>query len=84
MSELGQKQAFASQQSMSRLSPKADMRGAAKDIRFGPKRDIHKAEIFGLFQPSFAQAFEKFRHLTRRIRNILLAPCERHIGLQFA
>jgi hypothetical protein len=40
MSALGQKQTFALQKSMSALSPKADMCGAARDVRFGPKADI--------------------------------------------
>jgi hypothetical protein len=40
MSALGQKQTFAPQKAMSALAPKADMCGAARDVRFGPKADI--------------------------------------------
>src|SRR5262245_2313953 len=39
MSALGQKQTCALQQPMSALPPKADMCGAARDVRFGPKAD---------------------------------------------
>jgi hypothetical protein len=40
MSALGQKQTFAMQKGMSALPPKADMCGAARDVRFGPKGDM--------------------------------------------
>jgi len=40
MSALGQKQAFAPQQGMSALPPKADMRSALVHVRYGPKADI--------------------------------------------
>src|SRR5262245_4034334 len=40
MSALGQEQTFAAQEVMSALPSKADMCGAAKDVRFGPKADI--------------------------------------------
>ena len=40
MSALGQKQTYALQQAMSALPPKADMRGATTDVRFGPIADI--------------------------------------------
>ena len=40
ISALGQKQTFAAQEGMSALAPKADMCGATKDVRFGPKADI--------------------------------------------
>ena len=40
MSALGQKQTFAPQKAMSALPPKADMCGAARDVRFGPIADI--------------------------------------------
>jgi hypothetical protein len=40
MSALGQKQTFAVQKGMSALPPKADMCGAARDVRFGPIADI--------------------------------------------
>jgi hypothetical protein len=41
MSALGQKQTFAPQKVMSALPPKADMCGATRDVRFGPKADIN-------------------------------------------
>ena len=40
MSALGQKQTCALQNVMSALPPKADMCGATRDVRFGPKADI--------------------------------------------
>ena len=40
MSALGHKQTYAVQNVMSALPPKADMCGATKDVRFGPKADI--------------------------------------------
>ena len=40
MSALGQKQTYAAQKAMSALPPKADMCGAMRDARFGPKADI--------------------------------------------
>jgi hypothetical protein len=40
MSALGHKRTYAPQQAMSALPPKADMCGAASDVRFGPKADI--------------------------------------------
>jgi hypothetical protein len=40
MFALGQKQTFAPQKGMSALPPKADMCGATKDVRYGPKADI--------------------------------------------
>ena len=40
MSALGQKRTYAVQNVMSALPPKADMCGATKDVRFGPKADI--------------------------------------------
>ena len=40
MSALGQKQTYAVRNGMSALPPKADMCGAARDVRFGPKADI--------------------------------------------
>jgi hypothetical protein len=40
MSALGHKQTFAPQKAMSALPPKADMCGATRDVRFGPKADI--------------------------------------------
>ena len=41
MSALGHKQTFAPQKVMSALPPKADKCAAARDVRFGPKADIH-------------------------------------------
>src|SRR5262249_28753738 len=40
MSALGQKQTYAVQKGMSALPPKADMCGATRNVRFGPKADI--------------------------------------------
>jgi hypothetical protein len=40
MSALGQKQTFAMHQPMSALAPKADICGAKRNVRFGPKADI--------------------------------------------
>ena len=40
MSALGQKQTFAAHKRMSALPPKADMCGAKRDVRSGPKADI--------------------------------------------
>jgi hypothetical protein len=40
MSALGQKQTFTPQKVMSVLPPKADVCGATRDVRFGPKADI--------------------------------------------
>jgi hypothetical protein len=40
MSALGQKQTFAPQKVMSALPPKADMCGAARDVRYGPIADM--------------------------------------------
>src|SRR5262249_28822488 len=40
MSALGQKQTFALHQPMSALPPRADMCGATRDVRFGPKADV--------------------------------------------
>jgi hypothetical protein len=40
MSALGQKRTYAVQNGMSALPPKADMCGAASDVRYGPKVDI--------------------------------------------
>ena len=40
MSALGQKQTCAAQKVMSALPPKADMRGATRDVRFVPIADI--------------------------------------------
>jgi len=39
MSALGQKQTFAPQNVVSALLPKADMCGATRDVRVGPKAD---------------------------------------------
>jgi hypothetical protein len=47
VSALGQKQTYAVQTGMSALLPKADMCGAARDVRFGPKADMCNANSFG-------------------------------------
>jgi hypothetical protein len=40
MSALSQKQTFAVHQPMSAIPPKADMCGATRNVRYGPKADI--------------------------------------------
>jgi hypothetical protein len=40
MSALGHKRTFRNAIVMSALPPKADIRGAKTDVRFGPKADI--------------------------------------------
>jgi len=40
LSALVHKQTYAPQNAMSALPPKADMCGATRDVRFGPKADI--------------------------------------------
>jgi hypothetical protein len=40
MSALGHKRTFRTATIMSALPPKADMRGAARDVRYGPIADI--------------------------------------------
>jgi hypothetical protein len=40
MPALGQKRTFAPQKVMFALPPKADMCGAARDVRYGPEADI--------------------------------------------
>src|SRR5215471_2027961 len=40
ISALGQKQTYAVQHGMSALHPKADMCGATRHVRFGPKADM--------------------------------------------
>jgi hypothetical protein len=47
-SSAGQKQTFAVHQPMSALPPKADMCGATRDVRFGPKADIQHASQYTL------------------------------------
>ena len=46
MSALGQKRTLAVQNRMSALPPKADMCGAARDVRFGPIADIGSLDDF--------------------------------------
>jgi hypothetical protein len=41
MSALGHKRTFAAQNGMSALPLKADMFGATRDVRYGPKADIN-------------------------------------------
>jgi hypothetical protein len=43
MSALGQKQTFAMQNGMSALAPKADMRGATRNVRFVPIADVNES-----------------------------------------
>jgi hypothetical protein len=56
MSALGQKQTYAVQQPMSALPPKADMCGAARDVRFGPK-EIGSGPLLDLFPNKNSDAF---------------------------
>jgi hypothetical protein len=42
---LGQKQTYAVQKATSALPPKADMRSALADVRFGPRADMPKAAL---------------------------------------
>src|SRR5262249_50226820 len=49
MSALGQKRKFALQKVMSALPPKADMCGATRNVRFGPKADIARRSKRHLF-----------------------------------
>jgi hypothetical protein len=46
MSALGQKRTWAAQKVMSALHPKADMGGAARDVRYRPKADIPRVFSF--------------------------------------
>src|SRR5262249_5254765 len=51
MSALGQKRTYAVHNGMSALPPKADICGAARGVRFGPKADISdKPKIDGLHE----------------------------------
>jgi hypothetical protein len=71
---------------MSALPPKADdMCGATRDVCYGPKADIRTSswlcrfefplsQILGLLQPSFAHAFEEFRHRAGGIGDIAFDP----------
>ena len=43
MSALGQKRTFAVQKGMSALTPKADMCGATRYVRFVPEADIARS-----------------------------------------
>jgi|GEM_PF-2808958 hypothetical protein len=44
---MDQKQTFAPQKAMSALPPKADMCGAIRDVRFGPKADMGHPILMG-------------------------------------
>jgi len=65
MSALGQKQTFAVQEVMSALPLKADMCGATRDVRFGPKADI----------PANRSAALKFRRRVQRAYGFRLPRC---------
>src|SRR5262249_37149015 len=58
MSALGQKQTYAVHNGMSALPPKADMCGATRDVRFGPKADIGS-----LFDHPVGALLEMHRHV---------------------
>ena len=66
MSALGQKRTFASQKVMSALPSKADMCGAAWDVRFGPKADM------GLCRSE--RAYSGARALRSGMSEILIRP----------
>jgi hypothetical protein len=51
MSALGQKQTFAPQKVMSALPQKADMCGATRDVRFGPKADSCRSKKIVIRSP---------------------------------
>ena len=57
MSALGQKQTCAAHKVMSALTPKADMCGATRDVRFVPKADIvpQKKDRLAAVSPDFAR-----------------------------
>ena len=78
---------------MSALTPKADMCGATRDVRYGPETDIHTSGRFAvlnttkpnswvLFQPSFAKAVEIMLHRLWRKWEIFTYPSQRKIWLQ--
>jgi hypothetical protein len=73
MSALGQKPTCAPQEVMSALPPKADMCGAATDVRFGPIADMQrgKNDRYGLsritvFYKAGEVGCEMSRHVRRR------------------
>ena len=85
MSALGQKRTFAPQKGMSALPLKADICGALADVRFVPKADIRTSsglcrfefsvsQILRLLQPSFAHAFDEFRHRAGGIGDVAFDP----------
>jgi hypothetical protein len=49
MSQMGQKPTFAQQKAMSALPPKADMRGAKTNVRFGPIATNASQQTVSLF-----------------------------------
>jgi hypothetical protein len=60
MSALGQTRTFAVQNSMSALPPKADIRGAKRDVRFVPIADIwSRGQATQLAQPTPNQISQK-------------------------
>ena len=44
--------------------------------------EFHQAEIAGLLQTGLAHAFEKLLHRAGCVWDMLLAPCDRNVGLQ--
>jgi hypothetical protein len=63
MSALGQKQTCAAHKVMSALHPKADMCGATRDVRYGPKADTDA--ITGSLRYAGEQRWQNFKHLSK-------------------
>jgi hypothetical protein len=71
MSALGQKQTCAPQKVMSALPPKADMCGAATDVRFGPIADISPRSIILFAQAMSVSGSQEFNGLKLRSHSSL-------------
>ena len=56
MSALGQKQTFAVQNGMSALTPKADIGGRSRNVRFVPKADLVMRRVGPAYRFHFAAA----------------------------
>src|SRR5262245_51777378 len=65
MSALGQKQTFRSAIAMSALPPKADIRGAKRNVHYGPIADINQLWLVGFSRerrPRLMPASAKVAH----------------------
>jgi hypothetical protein len=63
---LGQKQTYAVHQPVSALPPKADMCGAARDVRFGPLMQCSEKDRYSIkLAASREQADISWNHLDR-------------------